>query len=257
MSSSRVVVITGASSGIGAAIASRFAAKDCCIALHGHRNIRGLQRVARDVQLQGSSVRCWLHDLSDASKLESLTQSIFQWQHRVDVWINAAGADVLTGAAKHSSFAEKLETLFAVDLRATMMLSRAIAIRMKTQSIDEKVGLPTIINVGWDQAEQGMEGDSGQYFSAIKGAIMAFSKSLAKTVGPKVRVNCIAPGWIQTAWGQTASESWQKRAIRESCLERWGRPEDIANAAFLLASAESEFINGQTIPVNGGWRARS
>lgn len=257
MSSSRVVVVTGASSGIGAAIASRFASQGCCLALHGHRNLQGLQRIAREVQGHGSSVRCWLHDLSDSSKLESLVQSVYQWQHRVDVWVNAAGADVLTGPAKLSSFENKLDTLYAVDLRATMMLSRAIARRMEMQSRDEKVGLPTILNVGWDQAEQGMEGESGQYFSAIKGAIMAFSKSLAKTVGPKVRVNCIAPGWIQTAWGQSASESWQKRAMAESCLERWGRPEDVANVAFYLASAEAEFINGQTIPVNGGWRSQS
>jgi 3-oxoacyl-[acyl-carrier protein] reductase len=114
--------------------------------------------------------------------------------------------------------------------------------------------LPTIINLSWDQAEAGFEGDSGQFFSPTKAAIAAFSKSLAKSVGPKVRVNCIAPGWIQTAWGTTASEAWERRAQGESILARWGQPSDIANAAFMLASRECEFINGQTIAVNGGWK---
>ncbi len=67
-----------------------------------------------------------------------------------------------------------------------------------------------------------MEGESGQYFCAAKAAVAAFSKSLAKTVGPSVRVNCLAPGWIQTAWGQSASPEWDRRARGESLLGRWG-----------------------------------
>lgn len=101
-----------------------------------------------------------------------------------------------------------------------------------------------------------MEGDAGQFFSPTKAAIAAFSKSLAKSVGPHVRVNCIAPGWIQTAWGETASDAWDQRARGESMLDRWGRPSDIANVAWMLASPECEFINGQTIAVNGGWKAK-
>jgi 3-oxoacyl-[acyl-carrier protein] reductase len=97
-----------------------------------------------------------------------------------------------------------------------------------------------------------MEGDSGQMFGAAKGAIMAATRSLAKSFAPAVRVNCIAPGWIRTKWGQTASTEWQERAKRESLLARWGEPEDVARAVRFLVSPAAAFINGQVIHINGG-----
>jgi len=84
--------------------------------------------------------------------------------------------------------------------------------------------------------------------------VMAFTKSLACSLAPEVRVNCLAPGWIKTAWGEHASECWQERARRESLLQRWGTPEDVARVARFLASPAAEFITGQVIPVNGGLR---
>jgi 3-oxoacyl-[acyl-carrier protein] reductase len=115
-------------------------------------------------------------------------------------------------------------------------------------------GPAVILNMGWDQAEHGMAGDSGEMFAAVKGAVMAFSRSLARSLAPHVRVNCLAPGWIRTAWGDTASEYWQRRALRESLLERWGTPDDVARVARFLASPAADFITGQIIPINGGLR---
>ena len=97
-----------------------------------------------------------------------------------------------------------------------------------------------------------MAGDSGELFAATKGAIMAFTRSLAKSLAPHVRVNCVAPGWIKTAWGERASAAWQERAVRESLLARWGTPEDVARAVRFLVSPEAAFITGQVLPVNGG-----
>jgi 3-oxoacyl-[acyl-carrier protein] reductase len=97
-----------------------------------------------------------------------------------------------------------------------------------------------------------MEGNSGELFAASKNAIMGFSRSLALSLAPKVRVNCIAPGWIKTAWGETASQSWQQRVLNETPLKRWGFPEDIAKLARFLCSSDASFITGQVINVNGG-----
>src|SRR5262249_539908 len=121
----------------------------------------------------------------------------------IDIWINNAGADTLTGEAGRWPFQRKLEELLAVDVTATMLLSREVGQRMKA------AGSGVILNMGWDQAETGMEGDSGQLFAAAKGAVMAFSKSLALSLAPEARVNCLAPGWIKTAWGEAATERWQ------------------------------------------------
>src|SRR5439155_2511649 len=113
-------------------------------------------------------------------------------------------------------------------------------------------GQGVILNMGWDQAEKGMEGDSGQLFGAAKAAVMAFSKSLALTLAPQVRVNCLAPGWIRTAWGEKASSVWQERVRHETPLARWGTPEDVARTARWLVSPAADFITGQVIRINGG-----
>jgi len=138
-----------------------------------------------------------------------------------------------------------------VDVAGAIEASRAVGQRMKQR------GRGVILNIGWDQAEFGMDGDSGEMFAAAKGAVMAFTRSLAKSLAPAVRVNCIAPGWIKTAWGASASEYWQQRAKRESLSGRWGTSEDVARVARFLASPAADFINATTIPVNGGWSSRA
>jgi NAD(P)-dependent dehydrogenase (short-subunit alcohol dehydrogenase family) len=109
-----------------------------------------------------------------------------------------------------------------------------------------------VVNMGWDQAETGMEGDSGEMFAATKGAVMAFTKSLARSLAPEVRVCCLAPGWVRTAWGEKASAVWQERVRAETPLGRWGRPEDVAAAARWLVGPAASFVTGQVVRVNGG-----
>jgi len=249
---SRVVVVTGSSSGIGQCIAQAFAKRGDSVVVHGLQNLAGLSHSANLINEAGANVRAIVADVSNAASSRQLVEAAFAWRDRVDVWVNAAGADVLTGSSSKLSFDAKLEKLWKTDVVGSIRISRAVALRMMAQLTTAT--LPTIINLSWDQAEIGFEGESGQFFSPTKAAIAAFSKSLAKSVGPQVRVNCIAPGWIQTAWGASASEVWDRRAQGESMLARWGRPSDIANAALMLASPECEFINGQTIAVNGGWK---
>ena len=169
----------------------------------------------------------------------------------MDIWINNAGADVLTGDNIHLSFDEKLQRLMAVDVQATIRLSRLVGARMKIRP--DVVG-GVILTIGWDQAAQGMGGDSGELFSAVKGSVMAFTRSLAHTLAPEVRVNCLAPGWIRTAWANQASAEWQQRAVDESLRCRWGTPEDVAAVACFLASPAADFITGQVVLVNGGFR---
>src|SRR5205085_7186459 len=128
----------------------------------------------------------------------------------------------------------------------TIHLGRDLGRRMK------QAGAGVVLNMGWDQAETGMEGDSGELFAAVKGAVMAFSRSLALSLAPEVRVHCLAPGWIRTAWGEKASEAWQERVWRETPLRRWGRAEDVAAAARWLVSPAARYLTGQVVRVNGG-----
>jgi 3-oxoacyl-[acyl-carrier protein] reductase len=109
-----------------------------------------------------------------------------------------------------------------------------------------------IINMSWDHVLTGMEGRNPQMFSAVKGGILSFSKSLARSVAPAVRVNVLAPGWIETAFG-AGMDPARHQAIAESTpLKRWGTPDDVAGAAVFLASPAASFLTGQTIFINGG-----
>ena len=243
-------VVTGGSSGIGAAIAAELAKAGADCFLQWRSNQAGAQATAATIRQQ-HSVRCetFQCDFVHNAPYESLVDAAWQWSSTgVDIWVNNAGADVLTGPAGKWPFEQKLENLFQVDVVSTIRLSRLIGQRMKQR------GQGAIINIGWDQAEHGMAGDSGELFAATKGAIMAFTRSLAKSLAPQVRVNCVAPGWIKTSWGDAASEYWQKRAVRESLLERWGTPQDVAQAVRFLASPSASFITAHILPVNGGLR---
>ncbi|HJQ80500.1 MAG TPA: SDR family oxidoreductase [Lacipirellulaceae bacterium] len=241
----QTAVVTGSSSGIGRAIAIALARAGADVLLHARRNVAGANETADAIRSLGSKTLVVLTDLSNPAEQDRLIDAAWSWQ-APDIWINNAGADVLTGEAANWPFEEKLAALWQVDVVATLRLSREVGRRMKQR------GKGVLVNMGWDQAETGMAGENGELFGAAKGAIMAATRSLAKSLAPEVRVNCLAPGWIRTAWGQQASAEWQERASRESLLGRWGEPEDVARVASFLASPTAELVNGQIIHVNGG-----
>jgi 3-oxoacyl-[acyl-carrier protein] reductase len=251
-----VAVVTGSSSGIGAATARRLAADGFDVVIHAARNARAARCVALRLEETGKvDTHLEVLDFSNREALPAFVDRCFSWKGRVDAWVNNAGVDVLTGARADQPFEEKLQQVLTVDLMATILLSRRVGRAMQNQGAASDSGVcGTIVNMGWDQAATGMAGDSGQMFAASKGAVMAATRSLAQSFAPHVRVNCVAPGWIQTAWGQQAPESWHKRACRESLLNRWGQAEDVAAVISFLCGNDSQFINGQVIPVNGGFR---
>lgn len=239
-------VVTGSTSGIGRAIALALADAGANVIIHGRRSKDAAEQVAADCKTKGVETLSLLADLRDHNGCAYFFEQTWRRFTTFDIWVNCAGADTLTGEAAKWPFERKLQELWAVDVRATIQLSRAAGALMKR----ERRGV--ILNMGWDQADTGMEGDSGQLFGATKGAVMAFTKSLALELAPEVRVNCLAPGWIRTAWGEQASETWQARVLQETPLARWGTPDDVAAVARWLVSPAAQFITGQIIRINGG-----
>lgn len=245
--SGRRAVVTGASRGIGQAIALELARAGADLVIHSGSSLEKARAVCEECRRWGRQAEPVLRDFSGCFDAVPFVDQTFNLLGgRVDVWVNNAGADLLTTPAATADFPQKLEVLFEVDVRSTLLLSREVGRRMR------EAGRGVILNIGWDQAETGMAGDSGELFAASKSAIMGFTRSLAVSLAPTVRVNCIAPGWIRTAWGEQASEAWQERVLRETPLARWGTPADVAWLARFLASDQAAYITGQVVYANGG-----
>ncbi len=238
--------MTGSSGGIGRAIALSFARGGADVVVHCRNSVEQGNKLVDEIRALGRNAEICPADLGDQAETGAFAQTAWDCFGRVDIWVNNAGVDLLTGEGASWDYPRKLEQLFAVDVRSTLLLSRTIGQRMS--EADGGV----ILNIGWDQADRGMEGDSGELFAAAKNAVMGFTRSLSLSLAPKVRVNCIAPGWIRTAWGEQAGDFWQHRVLRETPLRRWGTPEDIARVARFLASSDADYITGQVINVNGG-----
>jgi len=239
-------LVTGSTSGIGRAIALELAAGGADVLIHGRRAPARAETVSAECRSRGGRSDALLADLRDGAACRDLGERAWRCWCGLDILVCNAGADTLTGDAARWPFEKKLEELWAVDVRGTITLARQLGQRLQDR------GSGVILTMGWDQATTGMEGDSGQLFGAAKGAVMAFTMSLAKALAPEVRVNCLAPGWIKTGWGAEASSKWQERVRRETPLERWGAPEDVAAAARWLASPAAGFITGQIVRINGG-----
>ena len=243
----RRVLVTGASSGIGRAIALAAARAGADVALTFRANGEGALAVAREIDALGRRTAVLSLDLADEAAIEALPAALRQVFGGVDAWINNADADVLTGEGARLAAVERLDLLLRVDLRGTILASWQAAALMAEQP-DGGV----IVNMSWDHVLTGMAGTNPQLFSAVKGGVLSFSKSLARSVAPRVRVNVLAPGWIETAFGAGVDETVYRRVADATPLGRWGTPEDVAGAAVFLASPSARFLTGQTLLVGGG-----
>jgi 3-oxoacyl-[acyl-carrier protein] reductase len=245
--SGRAVLVTGASSGIGRAIALASARAGADVALTFRANEAGAREAERQIVALGRRAVVIQLDITNTMSVAALGPAALDGLGRIDVWVNNAGADILTGAAASLPALDKLDLLLAADLRGTVLASWQAAEILGAQ----KSG-GVIINMSWDHALTGMPGLNPQMFAAVKGGVLAFSKSLARSVAPRVRVNVLAPGWIETSFGASTDAALHSRIAESTPMKRWGTPDDVAGAAVFLASPAAEFMTGQAIVVGGG-----
>src|SRR5206468_12104144 len=248
--SGKVALVTGASSGIGRAIALAFAAAGADVAVTYRANRGGANETAEGVRTAGRRVEAICTDVAQAADVEALGDTLRRSFGRVDVWVNNAGADILTGEAAQLSRIEKLDRLLAVDLRGTVLASWK-AVELMDAQPPPSGGV--ILNMSWDHVlGGGIKSEYAQVFCAAKGGVYSFSRALAHSVAPRIRVNVLGPGWIETAYGSGLDPTVKQRIAAKIPLARWGTPEDIAYAAVYLASDAAAYVTGQMLLINGG-----
>jgi len=243
----KTAVVTGASSGIGRAIALAFASEGAKVVVNYCNSAERAEAIAEEITTAGGHAIAIRADMADTDDITSLITDASDAFSSIDVWVNNAGADILTGPGASLDIQEKLQRVIDVDLIGTINACWAIAPIMKDQ------GEGVILNMSWDLAMHGFPGSNPQIFSASKAGIIGFSRSLALSYAPEVRVNILAPGWIKTAFAEEVmQDDYYTARLAEIPLGRFGTPEDVAEVAVYLAGAGGSYITGEVIRINGG-----
>jgi 3-oxoacyl-[acyl-carrier protein] reductase len=242
----RVAVVTGASRGIGRAIALALGQAGADVVVDHARSGPEADAVVREVEELGRRALAVRADVAVPADVQRLLDATVASFGRVDAWVNNAGADILTGPAGSWAEETKWDRVMAVDLKGTWLCSRTAATAMRER------GEGVIVNVSWDHVAHGMGNPTAAIYAAAKGGVAAMSRCLAREFAPRVRVNVVAPGWIMTDWLAGAGETVRQHVTAATPLGRWGTPADVASAVVFLASPEAGFITGETILVGGG-----
>jgi len=243
----KTAVITGASSGIGRAVAIAFAREGAHVVVNYNRSSGKALSIVSEINNSGGRSCAIQANVSKNDEIQRLINSAVSALGRIDIWVNNAGADILTGEGVKLNDHEKLKLLIDVDLRGTLECCWCLVPVMKSQ------GHGVIINMSWDMAIHGFKGHNPQMFATVKAGVLGFSRSFASTYGPEIRVNVLAPGWIKTGFADEVMDGkYYAARIREIPLGRFGTPEDVAETAVFLATDESSYINGEMIKINGG-----
>jgi 3-oxoacyl-[acyl-carrier protein] reductase len=241
--SGRVAIVTGAASGIGAAIADAYVDEGASVLL-ADRDEPGLSSAVERCRAVGAHVTSAVVDVADEAQARSMVEQGIRTYGRVDVLVNCAG--MVREVAFLDMEVTMWDEMLAVDLRSVFLCSRWAAPHMVSQ------GSGRIINIASQLAIKG--GDRLAHYAAAKAGILGLTKSLARELAPMgVLVNAIAPGPIQTPLVADLSAEWKKAKEEELPLRRFGLPEEVAPTAVLLASDPGgNLYVGQTLGPNGG-----
>ena len=242
MFNGKTVVVTGAGHGIGRTLALGFAEQGARVLVHYAHSRQGAEDVLQQI---GAGRAAMLQaDLSQPEQITRFVKEAHNIFGSLDIWINNAGASANSRETKGMDEISVFERLMAVDVMGAWQCSRQVEPLMRDGGC--------ILTMGWDGAIAGAAGLTNQLYAMSKGAVMALTRCLAVEFAPRIRVNCIAPGWIENEWSSNLSEETRQEMIHNVPMQRWGTAQDVLDIALFLASPAASYITGQIIPVNGG-----
>ena len=241
--SGKAALVTGSSSGIGAAIAKELATAKAKVGIHYRGNADGAQRVAEEIRQQGGVCAIYQADVSNPEQATSLVKQVQQELGGLDILVNNAGTtrDTLLLTMKE----EDWDTVINTNLKSVYAMSRAALRGMLKSRWGRIINIASVV---------GLTGQAGQAnYAASKAGMIGFTRSLAREVASRhITVNAVAPGFIPTALTAVLNEEQNKAIITDTPVGRMGTPEEVAWAVVFLAAERSSFITGQVLNVDGG-----
>lgn len=235
----RVVLVTGASRGIGKSIAEIF--NEAGARVIGTATTEGgAQKITEALAGSGKGV---IFDVTDATAADALIQSIVKDEGEIDILVNNAGITRDTLSMRMTD--ENWNAVLEADLTGAFRLVRAALRPMMRARYGRIVNLASVV---------GVTGNAGQAnYAAAKAGLIAMSRSVAREVAARsITVNCVAPGFIETDMTKTIPEAMRETLLKEIPAQRFGKPEDIAQAVLFLASDAASYITGAVLHTNGG-----
>jgi 3-oxoacyl-[acyl-carrier protein] reductase len=239
----KVALVTGSSSGIGAATAKELAAKGAHVAIHYRSNSSGAEQVAEEIRRSGGVCTLVQADVSDVQQAAELVKQVQTELSGLDILVNNAG--VTRDTLLLSMSEEDWDGVIDTNLKSVFAVSKAALRGMLRKRWGRIINVTSVV---------GLTGQAGQSnYAASKAGIIGFTKSLAREVASRnITVNAVAPGFIPTALTNVLSQEQHDTIIRNTPMGRMGTAEEVAWAIAFLASERSGFITGQVLTVDGG-----
>lgn len=239
----KVALVTGGSRGIGRAIALLLAERGAKLVINYNRNLEEANAVVAAIEAKGGQAIAVQGDVSIPADAQSLVEQTVKTYGRIDILVNNAGItkDTLMMRMSESDWDSVLDT----NLKGAYLCAKA-ALRpmLKTKG-------GRIINISSISGQAGSGGQTN--YSAAKAGLIGFTKALAREVGSRsITVNAVAPGFIETDMTNVLADEVKQKALAQIPLERFGKPEDVAEAVAFLVSDAANYITGQVLAVNGG-----
>lgn len=239
----KTALVTGASRGIGAAIAKKLAARGFMVIINYGHSSAAAEEVKNQIEQAGGQAVLMQGDVSSGDDVDRMFKDIKKTWGRLDVLVNNAGInrDTLLVRMKEDQW----DTVLSTDLKSVFFTTKAAASLMMRQRSGSIINIASVV---------GITGNSGQAnYAAAKAGVIGFTKSAAKELAARgIRVNAIAPGFIETDMTDAIPEKIREGMLETIPLRRGGKAEDVANAVAFLASDDAGYITGQVLKVDGG-----
>lgn len=242
----KVAIVTGASMGIGKAIAKAYAREGAKVVICSSKSVNELEETAAEIKADGGTVEHFITDISFKSSVEQLAGFTIDKFNRIDILVNNASINLLAPLLDFKE--EDFDRIMAVNLRGTFLCTQTAAKIMLKQKTGVIVNISSICGLNFN-----LQGGYVAY-SSSKAGINTMTRVSARELGPYVRVNCIAPGAIETrlSYRFETKEEVKEWLRHTSCSQRIGSSQEVANVAVFLASDDASYVNGQVISVDGG-----